>query len=129
MGIVGAPARRLDEERLGVALLDVRGVVGFLVGQRGLVFEFLDVLGDSIAGQRPTEIVATSLWVSWEMIGISPVSSATVTASVFPRRRRRRPPTGGAPIVPFFASNSATDIGRVLLWLSSDPVIVCCLWT
>ena len=49
------------------------------------------------------------------MIGISPVSSATVTASLLPRRRRRRPPTGGAPIVPFFASNSATEIGRVLL--------------
>ncbi len=48
-------------------------------------------------------------------IGISPVSSATVTESVSPRRRRRRPPTGGAPIVPFFASNSATEIGRVLL--------------
>jgi hypothetical protein len=26
------------------------------------------------------------------------------------------------------ASNSATEIGRVPLWLSSGPVILCCLW-
>ena len=56
------------------------------------------------------------------MIGISPVNSATVTASVLPRRRRRRPPAGGgAPMVPLRASNSATEIGRVS-WLSG-PVI------
>src|SRR6185312_3233212 len=55
------------------------------------------------------------------MIGISPVSSATVTASVLPRRRRRRPPTGGAPIVPLRASSSATEIGRVS-WLSGSVI-------
>ena len=47
------------------------------------------------------------------MTGISPVSSATVTASELPRRRRRRA-GAGAPIVPFLASNSATEIGRVV---------------
>ncbi len=73
-------------------------------------------------GRRP---VAVDLGVGDP--GISPVNSATVTASLLPRRRRRRPPTGGAPIVPLRASNSATEIGRVLV-CSSGPVIVCCLW-
>ena len=58
---------------------------------------------------------------SGRMTGISPVSSATVTAWLLPRRRRRRPPAGGAPMVPLRASNSATEIGRAL---SSDGLIV-----
>ena len=103
----------------------------------------LDVWGDAVAGHRPggrherrhgprrvrrwpdrrrCRRVGVVV-VMGVTIGISPVSSATVTESVLPRRRRRLPPTGGAPIVPFFASNSATEIGRVccgcLLVLSS----------
>ena len=162
-----------------VALLDMRGVVGYRVGVVGFQFGagglglvgigvgvlgfHVDVVGFGLGdvgvrlgdvgtrfevGVRLGGIAAplldsepvTSTYSStsgaWPVsasapsvtIGISPVSSATVTASLLPRRRRRRPPTGGAPIVPFFASNSATEIGRVPLWLSSGPVIVCCLW-
>src|ERR1700743_636267 len=55
------------------------------------------------------------------MVGVPPVSSATVTASEFPRRRRRRA-GAGAPSVPFLASNSATEMGRVE---SFGPVISC----
>ena len=57
------------------------------------------------------------------MTGISPVSSETETPPErFPRLRRRWPPTGGEPMIPFRASNSATEIGRES-WSSSDAVI------
>ena len=142
----GRAAAAARSRRVGSAsrCLEVRRVVGFLVGSRasstsgrsvglrrrvgatlvgwatGVGASTSSSTASSTARRRPARgrCRPSSACVSSLTIGISPVSSATVTASVLPRRRRRRPPTGGAPMVPFLASSSATEIGRVLLWLS-----------
>ena len=111
------PWRRLEERRLGFALLDVGGVVGFLVGQRGLVENFVDL------GCSPRRARRRCCWTGGEVSacrvvtdlfeffggrlggGVADVGVGVWVTSVsagqlgdrdgveLPRRRRRRPPT------------------------------------
>ena len=97
----------------------VRRLLGRLLGCFGNLSRRDGSVG--AVGGDPGPCSAASGSMSSVMTGISPVNSATVTASEFPRRRRRRAGTG-APCVPFLANSSATEMGRVL---SFGPVISC----
>src|ERR1700757_3268066 len=100
------------------------------LGQRGSDSDQYAALADSsltgsetwVAALAPCSVLA---WSSSRMTGISPVSSATVTASLSPRRRRRRRVTAGSPMVPFLASNSATEIGWAPFSSECGPVMIC----
>ncbi|WP_263996331.1 hypothetical protein [Mycolicibacterium vanbaalenii] len=93
--------RRFDQLSVG---LDAGGLIDRTVGRRGLFgfgFGFARLFLDRSGLVRADDRDLAGQFGDGDGVGVAPPPA-------------RLPPTGGEPIVPFFASNSATEIGRVL---------------